>query len=67
MARKAVKKAKRATWNRDMYPGVRFCEKCFAHHNKLECDFPGMDPNDAEWEQVDMLGTWRKKQKEEVA
>lgn len=34
------KKAKRATFNRDMYPGVKFCEVCFTHHNWPTCPFP---------------------------
>jgi hypothetical protein len=37
---KKVKRMARATFRRDMYPGVTFCERCFCHHNQIECPFP---------------------------
>ena len=41
MARRPqVKAVKKAAFHREMYPGVRFCERCFSSHNQPECPFP---------------------------
>lgn len=62
MAKRSVapKKAQRATFHRDMYPGVRFCENCFCHHDLPECPTYGHEPQEPAYEMVDMLGTWQK-------
>lgn len=58
--RVTVKKAARATFHRDMYPGVRFCELCFCHHDLPDCPTYGHAPSEPTYEMTDMLGTWRK-------
>lgn len=35
----AKKVNKRAVFHREMYPGVRFCERCWSHHNLPACPF----------------------------
>ena len=39
MAQHKARPARRAIFRRDMYPGVRFCETCFCHHNWPTCPF----------------------------